>query len=147
MFVAYTASSVSKANTTQQVHGNVIISATPVAAPTQIQYSIVSFQFVLNNLEFSGSGANAGKLNLALKPNGEIGEIASSWALGVWHATGDGLGFFHVDNTKYDVKADLWMHLPPRILLGCNGSVTGGPFQPGGSILLYWNPLFEITHP
>ena len=146
MFVAYTASSVSKTDPSKQIHGDVIINATPTVDPNHIQYSVVAFQFVLDNLQFSGAGAAAGNLNIARMPNGDLGEIGSAWTLGAWHAAGDGLGFFHVDNAKYDVKAPQWEHLPPRILLGCDGDVNGGPFQPGGNILLYWNPLFLIPH-
>ena len=80
----------------KQLNGN-IIKATPDVTPAHIQYSVVSFQFVLDTLEFSGSGDTAGRLTLARKPNGNIGETGSSRALGVWHDGGDGLGFFHAD--------------------------------------------------
>ena len=59
MFVAYTASSVSKTDPSKQFHGDVIINATPTVDPNHIQYSVVAFQFVLDNLQFSGSGAAA----------------------------------------------------------------------------------------
>jgi hypothetical protein len=147
MFVAYTASSVSKTDSTKQIHGNVIIDATPTVDSNHIQYSVVAFQFVMDALQFSGSGPTAGNLMIARMPNGNIGEIGSTWTLGAWHAAGDGLGFFTVDNTKYGVEPLPWERLAPRILLGCDGDVNGGPFQPGGNILLYWNPLFLIPHP
>jgi hypothetical protein len=152
MYVSYTAVSVNKTATTQVIHGNVVIDSKPEITTAHVKFTIVAYQFFCNGQTFAASGPNSGNINLLRNPSGAIDPFPSGWQMGAWHDAGDGLVFFHADGTSYIPPAPQpqvgtvhdFQHLAPRILLGCDGNVTGGPFQPGGNITLVWNPLFLL---